>query len=88
MKENCLYVAAMKENCLYVAAMKENCLYAVKKYIYIYLLFSPDNDTLRVLSDCTSADVSETLIVLSDYPSADVSVPLFRIGERLRLLAE
>uniref|UniRef100_A0A8C7LY31 Src like adaptor n=1 Tax=Oncorhynchus mykiss TaxID=8022 RepID=A0A8C7LY31_ONCMY len=33
-------------------------------------------------------NVSETLVVLSDYPSADVSVPLFRIGERLRLLAE
>ncbi|XP_064883442.1 src-like-adapter isoform X2 [Oncorhynchus nerka] len=50
--------------------------------------FLRNNDTLRVLSDCTSADVSETLVVLSDYPSADVSVPLFRIGERLRLLAE
>uniref|UniRef100_A0A674CJK2 Src like adaptor n=1 Tax=Salmo trutta TaxID=8032 RepID=A0A674CJK2_SALTR len=40
------------------------------------------------LSDYPSADVSETLVVLSDYPSADVSMPLFRIGERLRLLAE
>ncbi|CDQ95332.1 unnamed protein product [Oncorhynchus mykiss] len=50
--------------------------------------FLRNNDTLRVLSDYTSADVSETLVVLSDYPSADVSVPLFRIGERLRLLAE
>ncbi|XP_045552772.1 src-like-adapter [Salmo salar] len=50
--------------------------------------FLRNNDTLRVLSDYPSADVSETLVVLSDYPSADVSVPLFRIGERLRLLAE
>ncbi|XP_071251985.1 tyrosine-protein kinase Lyn-like isoform X2 [Salvelinus alpinus] len=65
--------------------------------------FLRNNDTLRVLSDYPSADVSEslvvlsdypsadvgeTLVVLSDYPSADVSAPLFRIGERLRLLAE
>uniref|UniRef100_A0A4W5R7T6 Src like adaptor n=1 Tax=Hucho hucho TaxID=62062 RepID=A0A4W5R7T6_9TELE len=50
--------------------------------------FLRNNNTLRVLSDNPSADVSETLVVLSDYPSADVSVPLFKIGERLRLLAD
>ncbi|KAJ8403152.1 hypothetical protein AAFF_G00360680 [Aldrovandia affinis] len=31
---------------------------------------------------------SDSLVVLRDYPSADISEPIFRTGERLRVLAE
>ncbi|KAJ8334149.1 hypothetical protein SKAU_G00397880 [Synaphobranchus kaupii] len=38
-------------------------------------------------NDSTLAN-SDSLVVLHDYPSTDISEPIFRIGERLKVLAE
>ncbi|KAL0963537.1 hypothetical protein UPYG_G00307700 [Umbra pygmaea] len=55
------------------------------------ILTSPSSAIVDEDNTISSPDPSprnDSLVVLCDYPSADVSVPLFRIGERLSLLAD
>ncbi|KAI5621849.1 src-like-adapter [Silurus asotus] len=39
-------------------------------------------------TDASKATDDETLVVISDYPRRDVSEPMFRIGEKLKVLAQ
>ncbi|KAG7458221.1 hypothetical protein MATL_G00235730 [Megalops atlanticus] len=47
---------------------------------------SGNND--RNINPVLKASNNDFLVVLRDYPSADISQPIFRMGERLRVLAD